>query len=310
MFFPVFTKKIQTFVFKIITYMRILSNKIRDIVQFFKMELLDLYDEREIKSFISLVFEEYTGLNYSQVLISGDKTVSESVMLKIKFAINDLKRYKPVQYILRKTTFYNIELKLTSSVLIPRPETEELVHWIISDYKEASEFIDIIDIGCGSGCIPIALKKNIQLSKVYGVDISIDALNLAKVNALQNETEIEFNEVDIFDKKLWMQLPEIEVVVSNPPYVCESEKKLMHTNVLDYEPHLALFVDNNKPLIFYSVIADFALQKLKPKGSLYFEINEGFANQTVELLKAKGFSNCEVRKDMQGKERMIKAKFI
>ncbi len=287
--------------------MRIPSNKIKDIVQFFKNELQGLYDENEIKSFVNIVMEEYTGLSLTQLLISGDKTVSESVMLKIKFAINDLKKYKPVQYIIGKTFFYELEIKVNPSVLIPRPETEELVHWIISDNKEIKKTIDIIDIGFGSGCIPIVLKKNLKQSKVYGIDISKEALKIAKLNALQNETEVEFKIIDIFDREKWTELPQFDIIVSNPPYVCESEKEAMHANVLEYEPHLALFVDNDTPLIFYNVIADFALDKLRLDGSLYFEINEGFAYKTIELLEAKGFSDCEVRKDMQGKERMIKA---
>jgi release factor glutamine methyltransferase len=287
--------------------MRIPSNKIKDIVQFFRNELQGLYDENEIKSFVNIVMEEYTGLNRTQLLLSGDKTVSESVMLKIKFAINDLKIYKPVQYIIGKTIFYELEIKVNPSVLIPRPETEELVHWIISDYKELKKPIDIIDIGSGSGCIPIVLKKNLIQSNVYGIDISKDALKIAKLNALNNQTEVEFKIIDILDREKWIQLPQFDIIVSNPPYVCESEKEAMHANVLEYEPHLALFVDNDMPLIFYSAIADFALEKLKPNSSLYFEINEGFAFQTLELLKIKGFSNCEVRKDMQGKDRMIKA---
>lgn len=287
--------------------MRIPSNKIKDIVLFFKQELEGLYDDREIKSFINLVIQEYTGLNSTQLLISGDKTVSESVMLKIKFAINDLKVYKPIQYILKKTCFYDLEIKVTPSVLIPRPETEELVNWIINDYKHLAYPIDIIDIGTGSGCIPIALKKNLPYSNVYGLDISGEAIKIAEINALQNETAIDFRLIDIYDREKWSQLPSFDIIVSNPPYVCENEKEAMQSNVLDYEPHLALFVDNDNPLIFYNAIADFALQRLKINGCLYFEINQNFAFQTVELLKAKGFSELEVRKDMQGKDRMVKA---
>ncbi len=287
--------------------MRIPSNKIKDIVKFFKEELQDLYDEREVKSFVNLVMQEFTGLDYTQLLMSDDKTVSESVMLKIKFAINDLKVYKPVQYILGKTIFYDLGFIVNPSVLIPRPETEELVHWIISDYKNNLNFIDIIDIGTGSGCIPVALKSNLELSKVFAIDISKDALKVAELNALKNQMDIQFRLLDIFETEKWSQLPMFDIVVSNPPYVCESEKEQMQANVLEYEPHLALFVDNDNPLIYYNIIADFAREKLKPSGCLYFEINESLAYETIELLEAKGFFKSEIRKDMQGKNRFIKS---
>jgi release factor glutamine methyltransferase len=287
--------------------MRIPSNKIKDIVRFFKEELQDLYEEREVKSFVNLVMQEFTGLDYAQLLMSDDKTVSESVMLKIKFAINDLKVYKPVQYILGKTIFYDLEFIVNPSVLIPRPETEELVQWIISDYKNNFNFVDIIDIGTGSGCIPIALKSNLELSKVYGIDISKDALKVAELNALNNQVDIHYKQIDIFDTEKWSKLPLFDVIVSNPPYICESEKELMQANVINYEPHLALFVENDNPLIYYNIIADFAKDKLKPEGSLYFEINEGLAYQTIDLLEAKGFSHSEIKKDMQGKNRFIKS---
>jgi release factor glutamine methyltransferase len=287
--------------------MRILSNKIKDIIEFFKQELQGLYDEREIKSFINLIMEEYTALNSAQLLVSGDKTLNESVLLKIKFAINDLKVYKPVQYILGKTFFYDLEFNVTPDVLIPRPETEELVKWIIDDYKSHLQVFTLLDIGTGSGCIPVSLKKHLPQARVNAVDISEKALEVAKRNAKQNEVSINFMQLDILDRERWQELPKTDVIISNPPYVCDSEKEMMQPNVLDYEPHLALFVSNDDPLLFYNAIADFALQKLKPNGSLYFEINENFVLQTKTLLEIKGFTNCEIRKDMQGKNRMIKA---
>jgi len=287
--------------------MRIPSNKIKDIVQFFKNELKEFYDEREIRSFINIVFQEFTSLNAAQLQISGDKTVSESTMLKIKFAINDLKTYKPIQYILGKTMFYDIEINVNPYVLIPRPETEELVHWIISDYSKTTGYKEITDIGCGSGCISLALKKYIMNSKIIAIDISDEAIKVAEKNALNNSLSIDFFQMDIFDKKNWSELPKSDIIVSNPPYVCQKEKEVMQANVLNFEPHLALFVDNDTPLIFYNTIADFAIINLKTDGSLYFEINENFAVETTELLKSKGFSECEIRKDMQHKARMLKA---
>jgi len=290
--------------------MRILSNKIKDIVLFFKQELHDLYDEREIKSFINLVMEEYTGLNSAQILISDDRLVNESVLLKIKFAINDLKLYKPLQYILEKTWFYGNEYKVTPDVLIPRPETEELVKWVIDDFTNRRQTFTLLDIGTGSGCIPVSLKKQLPHGKISALDISEKALEVASNNAKFNNVDVNFIRMDILDNKKWQDLPEIDVIVSNPPYVRNSEKDGMHTNVIDYEPHLALFVSNDDPLVFYNAIADFALLKLKENGHLYFEINESFALQTKAMLENKGFNNCEIRKDMQGKDRMIKTSLL
>jgi len=308
MFFYLVIIFFRTFAVQIYLQMRIPSNKIKDIISFFKQELLGLYEEREIKSFINLIMEEYTALNSAQLLVNGDKTLNESVLLKIKFAINDLKVYKPVQYILGKTFFYDIEFNVTPDVLIPRPETEELVKWVIDDYNTHLQAFTLLDIGTGSGCIPITIKKHLPQANVNAVDISEKALEVAERNAKKNEVSINFMQLDIFDRERWQELPETDVIISNPPYVCDSEKQMMQPNVLDYEPHLALFISNDNPLLFYNAIADFALQKLKPNGSLYFEINENFALQTKTLLEIKGFTNCEIRKDMQGKDRMIKAR--
>ncbi len=287
--------------------MRIPSNKIKDVINFFSQELQELYDEREIKSFIKIVMETYTGLNPAQLLISGNNNLNESVLLKIKFAINDLKKYKPLQYILGNTWFYDLEYKVTPDVLIPRPETEELVKWVIDDYKNHLQTFTLLDIGTGSGCIPVTLKKHLPQCITNAIDISDKALDVAISNAKDNDVEVNFMLLDILDREKWKDLPQMDVIVSNPPYVRDLEKEEMNPNVMDYEPHLALFVSNEDPLVFYNAIADFALFNLKNKGCLYFEINESLALQTKTLLEVKGFINCEIRKDMQGKDRMIKA---
>ena len=287
--------------------MRIRSNKIKDIVVFFKQELLSLYDEREIKSFINLVMEAYTGLSPAQLLISHEKSLNESVMLKIKFAINDLKVFKPLQYILGKTWFYGLEFKVTPDVLIPRPETEELVKWVIDDYQNHTLSLQLMDIGTGSGCIPISLKKHLQQTEIYALDISQNALDVAIENSKTNKAAVHFMLIDILHREKWQEIPEMDIIISNPPYVCNAEKKAIQANVMDYEPHLALFVSDEDPLVFYNAIADLALLKLKDKGCLYFEVNENYAMQTKNLLQSKGFTHCEIRKDMQDKDRMIKA---
>jgi release factor glutamine methyltransferase len=289
--------------------MRIRSNKIKDIIAFFYEDLQGLYDETEIKSFVNLCMEEFINLNTTQLLMSKEETVSESELLKFKFAINDLKDFKPIQYILGKAHFYGLDFKVNQDVLIPRPETEELVKWIIDDFKTQEQTFSLLDIGFGSGCISVALKKNLPQLSISAIDISENALKIAAINAADNKVHIDFSMLDILNQAIWHRLPETDIIVSNPPYICESEKGLMQANVLNFEPHSALFVTNNDSLLFYNTIADFAKDKLKKNGSLYFEINERFGEETITLLISKGFSNVELRKDMQGKDRMIKANF-
>jgi len=201
-----------------------------------------------------------------------------------------------------------LNFEVDESVLIPRPETEELVRWIIdeaqSDYDKK---FSILDIGTGSGCIAIALKKNLPMAKVSAMDISEGALNVALQNALKNITEIEFIHNDIlFGKNLELS-QKYEIIVSNPPYVCQSEKSLMKANIIDNEPSIALFVADDNPLVFYDAIADFSLVNLKSGGKLFFEINEHFGNEVCDLLKLKGFRDVILKQDFQGKDRMIKA---
>jgi release factor glutamine methyltransferase len=289
--------------------MRIRSNRIKDIIDFFHEELLGLYDDNEIKSFVNLCMEKFINLNTTQLLLSKEEAVSESELLKFKFAINDLKEFKPIQYILGKAHFYGIDFKVTQDVLIPRPETEELVKWIIDDYKPIKQAQHLLEIGFGSGCISIALKKNLPQFYINAIDICENALKIATYNAFENNVHIDFSILDILNQAIWHRLPEMDIIVSNPPYVCESEKSLMQANVLNFEPHQALFVHDNEALIFYNAIADFATEKLKKDGSIYVEINERYGEDCCKLLNSKGFSSVEIKKDMQGKDRMIKAKF-
>ncbi len=297
--------------------MRITSNKLKDIIDFFKQELDGIYDEREIRSLIFLVMEEYTGYSSAQLLVNDDKTVSESTLLKINFAIKDLKNYKPLQYILGYATFYNLKLKVTPDVLIPRPETEELVKWIIDRNKfnrniepyNKNAIIKLLDIGTGSGCIAIAIKKNVPEYKVKALDISETVLKIAQHNADYNRTYIDFIKHDIFSNNVEDIKFSFDIIVSNPPYVRESEKKLMSKNVLDFEPSLALFVQDNNPLNYYEAIADFARLKLKHNGSIFLEINEALARETANVFTLKGFKSIEIRKDIHDKDRMMKIRF-
>jgi release factor glutamine methyltransferase len=287
--------------------MQVSSNKISDIRKYYQQQLADLYDEKEISSLLYLLFETYAGLTKAQILIEPETPITESQLLKINFAVKDLKNYKPIQYIIGKTEFYGLEFKVGPDVLIPRPETEELVELIIKD----SKFVfpnTILDIGTGSGCIAISLKKHLQKAKVTGLDISAGALNVAKTNAIYNNVLIDFKLLDFTDFGQLKKMKSYDVIVSNPPYVRNSEKKLMKKNVLHYEPETALFVNDDDPLIFYKAIALFADRNLNRKGTIYCEINEYLAQSTAELFYHGGFSNVEVINDMNGKERFLKIK--
>ncbi len=259
----------------------------------------------EIQSFIYLSFKHYLDLSATDLVLSKDKHMSESELLKFNFAVKDLKRYMPIQYILGETEFYGLKIKVDPSVLIPRPETEELVDWIIKDFKNESKILNIKDICTGSGCIAIALEKNLPNSVVSAIDISEDALETAKKNAILNNSAISFSLEDALAEI--KREEKYDIIVSNPPYVTEGEKSLMQENVLDYEPHLALFVDNKDALKFYAAIAKWAYMHLKEKGKLYFEINEAKSQELTSLLAILGYKNIEVKKDLNEKHRMISA---
>ncbi|HET6244278.1 MAG: peptide chain release factor N(5)-glutamine methyltransferase [Bacteroidetes bacterium] len=284
--------------------MKIPSNKISAVIKYFKEQLKDYYPYDEIQSFIWICFNHYLNLSPTDLIISQDKTMSESELLKFNFAVKDLKKNKPIQYILGETEFYGLKINVDPSVLIPRQETEELVDWIINDFKPTKEHLKIIDICTGSGCIAIALNKNLPGSDVKAVDISREAINTAKKNAALNNSEISFLNQDAL---LGIKTNDyFDIIVSNPPYVTNSEKKLMHNNVLSYEPHLALFIEDNDPLKFYKAIAKWALNHLNKKGKLYFEINELKSSELINLLELLGYKEIVVKKDLNEKFRMIR----
>jgi len=271
---------------------------------FFNNELIGYYPDTEIESFFNLLSEDI--LNLKRIAISQNlyEVVSGKKYERFQKAIAKLKNYEPIQYILGNTEFYGLIFEVNPSVLIPRPETEELVSWIIDDCKERKD-ICVLDIGTGSGCIAISLAKNLKHAKVYALDVSEDALKLAKLNATKNEVDIEFIEADILDCDLGNI--KFDVIVSNPPYVRELEKEAMSANVLNHEPHLALFVKNDDALLFYRKIAEISENILKPNGQLYFEINESLGEPTKELLANNSFNNIELKMDIFEKDRMIKA---
>ena len=271
---------------------------------FFNNELIGYYPDTEIESFFNLLSEDI--LNLKRIAISQNlyAVVSGKKYERFQKAIAKLKNYEPIQYILGNTEFYGLIFEVNPSVLIPRPETEELVSWIIDDCEDRQD-ICVLDIGTGSGCIAISLAKNLKHAKVYALDVSEDALKLAKLNASKNEVDIEFIEADILDCDLGNI--KFDVIVSNPPYVRELEKEAMSANVLNHEPPLALFVKDDDALLFYRKIAEISENILKPNGQLYFEINESLGEPTKELLANNSYNNIELKMDIVEKDRMIKA---
>lgn len=287
--------------------MKIPSNKISDIITYFHKVLNSLYEKSEIEKFVEYCFEEFVGFSKTELKAKPEKTISESDLLKFHFAVKDLKRGRPIQYVIGKTWFYGLEIIVTEDVLIPRPETEELVKLILDDAKKHDESFSILDLGTGSGCIAIALKKNLPRCHVYAHDISTKALVVAKINAERRDCEIHFIQGNMLDKHDQEKLPACTVIVSNPPYVKESEGAGMNRNVLEHEPHVALFVPDENSLLFYKAIAQIGRSKLKPGGSIYVEINEALGIDTAILFQKEGYANVALLQDMQGKDRMIRA---
>lgn len=276
-----------------------------EIKKLFQTTLTPLFEEDEIESFFNILIQEYLNIKPYEVAIKPDYAIeidSEKLLLKV---LSDLKKEKPIQYILGKTYFYELEFKLNKNVLIPRPETEELVDWIVKEFRIQNSEFRILDIGTGSGCIAVSLAKNLPNAKVVAIDVSKEALKVAKENAVCNHVDVEFLEIDILNLD---KLPyEFDVIVSNPPYVRDIEKEQMKNNVIEYEPHLALFVKNDNPLLFYEKITELASEGLIDGGEVYFEINQYLSNEMRELLNEE-FFEIELKKDIYGNDRMLKCK--
>lgn len=274
--------------------------------QFFS-ELSELFPETEIQSFFNLLTKFKLHLNRIEVALKPEFEINDEDLIYLQNALSELKKQVPIQYIIGETEFYGLIFKVNNSVLIPRPETEELVNWIVNDYKNESE-LKILDFGTGSGCIAISLAKFFPKAQIYAVDVSTEALKVAETNALKNNVNINFVEANILDIEILQE--KYDIIVSNPPYIRELEKELMQKNVVDNEPHLALFVKDENPLIFYDKIADLAIHNLTKNGSLYFEINQYLGDEITLLLEQKGFKNCILKKDFYDVDRMIKATLV
>lgn len=269
--------------------------------------LCNLYPEGEIRSFFFWIMEELTGASRTEILANKYKDLSETQIDSFKTIVLRLQNFEPIQYILGETDFYKLKFKLAPGVLIPRPETEELVDWVIAE-TDATANVHILDVGTGSGCIAISLAKELAKARVRAFDLSGEALAIAKQNASLNHVEIDFKQVDVLNKDSFYQFEnKYNVIVSNPPYICEKEKSEMAQNVLAFEPSLALFVPDIDPLLFYRKIAEFAFEKLFSGGKLFFEINRAYGAEMISLLQNFGFVNIELRKDFYNNDRMIRA---
>jgi release factor glutamine methyltransferase len=290
---------------------------------YFTDTLQEIYLKTEIDTFFFLLIEEKLNLQRVDTVMQPDFLIADANLSELKIILKRLQKEEPIQYILGNTEFYGLPFKVNKNTLIPRPETEELVEWIIKEVTELQnnkvaklgmyetstmnkeKSISIIDIGTGTGCIPISLAKNLNNVKISAIDVSSEALIVAQQNATLNNVDISFLEMDILETK---ELPQkYNLIVSNPPYVRELEKVEISNNVLENEPHLALFVEDDNPLIFYSKIADLAKIHLKKEGLLFFEINQYLGKETVAMLKHKGFNSIKLKKDLFGNDRMVKA---
>lgn len=295
--------------------------KLTELTILYQEKLSALYDEEEAQSLFLIALYEVLGYKKTDYILNKEQLVPDTVLLKLNNILLGLTKGKPIQYIIGHAEFYGLKFKVNPSVLIPRPETEELVEWVLSPNPQRglsvdssivnlkSKIVNILDIGTGSGCIAIALKKHLPKANVSAIDISPEALAVAKENALLNEVGIDFIQHDILSNSVIQSFnhSKFNIIVSNPPYIKEEEKAEMHQNVLANEPHTALFVSNDRPLIFYEAIADFALENLRNSGTLFFEINANLSKETIQMLGDKGFIDIRLKIDMQGKERMISA---
>ena len=273
----------------------------------FKTRLEIIYDAREADNISDWVFENITGKKKWERRNSTMEMEDENILL-LKDYLQQLLQHKPVQYVLNEAWFYKRKFYVNENVLIPRPETEELVEWVLKDVKNSrsTEKFEIIDIGTGSGCIPVSLKKELPFCEITAADISEDALKVAKKNADIHNSEIQLVKIDFLDGSNWNAMPSYDIIVSNPPYIPFSEKEILDKNVTRFEPLIALFVEDNDPFIFYKKIASFALNHLKNNGSIYVEVHEQYAREVTSIFENSGL-NAVIKKDIYDKERIIKA---
>lgn len=279
---------------------------VKALKEFFFEELTGLYPKTEIDTFFYFLVEEYLNFQRIDTVLKSDTFIKDDMLQMFTVAVKRLQKEEPIQYILGKTEFFGLPFIVNQHTLIPRPETEELVQWVLDTIGDFGKEITILDIGTGSGCIPISLKAKLPNAKVSAIDISLEALNVAQQNAINNKVAINFMHTNILEAST---LPDhYDIIISNPPYVRNLEKKEIKNNVLLNEPHLALFVEDDNPLLFYHKISQLAATRLNNNGMLFFEINQYLGNKTVQLIKNNGFTSVELKKDLFGNDRMIFAR--
>lgn len=284
------------------------SMTIKSAYQQLLVALFELYSDREASNIADIVIEKVTGFNKINRILNPEIILTGAQESKLKKYSDELLNYKPLQYVIQEAWFYHLPFFVNESVLIPRPETEELVEWLLNSMQTNTHSTSILDIGCGSGCIAVSIKYMRSKFQVTAVDNSEKALSIAKKNAQKHKLNINFQNIDILNKKNWTQLNEYDCIISNPPYIQLSESKIMAKQVVAFEPHQALFVSDDNPLIFYTTIAEFAIIHLKKNGTLFMEVNESLAIETEKAIHKLGFSTT-LRKDLQGKNRMLMAKY-
>jgi len=270
------------------------------------LQLYDVYDDREAANIADLVMEHVTGQRRIDRIMYKDLPVNDAQQAELNSIAEKLLENTPIQYVLHEAWFAGMKLYVDENVLIPRPETEELVDWMIAEFKIENSKFRIVDIGTGSGCIPIALKKRMPLHEVTALDVSDGALNVAKKNAATQNADVNFIQLNFLDESTWNTLGKFDAIVSNPPYIKLSEACAMNANVLQYEPHLALFVEDDDALLFYRKIAAFGKNHLEANGLIFLEINEALGKEVLQLFEQWGYATA-LKKDMQGKDRMVKA---
>ncbi len=274
--------------------------------RFIYQQLKKIYEERESSAMAEMIIEKLTGTKKTERIIHKEKELNKEQEEQLYQWLQRLIKHEPVQYVLNEAWFGGLKFYVDKNVLIPRPETEELVDWIISDCKFPIHELTLLDIGCGSGCISVFIKRKLRKAEVWACDVSEAALKVAKKNAEALGAEINFQQIDFLSEEERNKLPSFYIIVSNPPYVPGKDKSHMQPNVLNYEPSTALFVPDDNALVFYEAIAGFGKKKLNPGGAIYVEIHEDLGEKVLELFRSKGYE-AFLRKDMQGKDRMVKA---
>lgn len=295
--------------------------KLFEAERYIKDQLTEIYNEQESANIAGLAIEHVTGLAKTERISNKYSELSPIQFEQLEKDLQRLRQHEPIQYVMNKAWFYGMELYVDSNVLIPRPETEELVQWIIDDVKVSGKDVfireptkadettqlKILDVGTGSGCIPLALKKAMPKAEVWGCDVSEEALNVARRNGSALDIRVDFQGVNFLDEAQQRLLPTVDIIVSNPPYVPMKDKEQMNANVVDHEPHTALFVPDEDALIFYKALSEFGKKRLHKNGSIYMEIHEEIGIDVWKLFKESSYNNVELKKDMQGKNRMVRA---